>query len=57
MAFHYQNEAYQTAGKGHFTGVYHDSTKGKDFKLKESRFALDIKKKFFSLRVVRNWSK
>ena len=56
-AFQYLKGAYRKAGEGHFTWACSDRTRGNDFKLEEGRFRLDIRKKFFTLRVVRHWSR
>ena len=56
-AFHYLKGAYRKDGEGLFTRVCSDSTRGNGCKLKEGRFRLHIRKKFFTMRVVKHWNR
>jgi len=52
-AFQSLKGAYKKAGEGLMTSACSDRTSGNGFKLKLSRFRLDKRKKFFTIRVVR----
>jgi len=56
-AFQYLKGAYGKDGEGLFTRVCSDRTRGNGCKLKEGRFRLDIRKKFFTMSVVRHWNR
>jgi len=55
--FQYLKEAYKKAGEGPFKRACSNRTRDYGFKLKEGRFILDIRKKVFTMRVVRHWNK
>jgi len=56
-AFQYLKGAYRQDGEGLFTRVCSDRARGKGCKLKEGRFRLEIRRKFFTLRVVKHWNR
>ncbi|PKU40033.1 hypothetical protein llap_9662 [Limosa lapponica baueri] len=55
-AFQYLRGAYRKAGESLFTKACSDRMRGNGFKLK-SRFRLDIRNKFFTMRVVEHWNR
>jgi len=48
---------YLKDGKGLFSRVYNDRTRGNGSTLEEVRFRLDIRKKFFTMRVMKRWNR
>ena len=55
-AFQYLKGAYKQEGSKLFERVDNSRTRGNTFKLKEGRFRLDVRGKFFTRRVVRCWN-
>ncbi|KFQ87864.1 hypothetical protein N337_04721, partial [Phoenicopterus ruber ruber] len=54
-AFQYLKGAYRKDGEKLFIRACCDRTRGNGFKLKEGRYRLDIRKKFFKIGVVKHW--
>jgi len=54
-AFQYLKGAYRKDGENIFSRAYCNRIRGNGFKLREGRFGQDIRKKFFTVRVVRQW--
>jgi len=54
VAFQYIKGAYRRDGERLFTKVCSDRTRHGAFKLKEDRFRLDMRKKFFMVRLLRH---
>ena len=54
-AFQYPKGAYKKEGSQLFERVDNSRTRGNGFKLREGRFRVDVRGKFFTMRVVRCW--
>ena len=55
-SFRYLKGAYKQEGSQLFDRVDNSRTRGNGLKLKEGRFRLDVRGKFFTMRVVRCWN-
>jgi len=54
-AFQYLEGAYKKDGDKLFSRACSGRTRGNGLNLKEGRFRLDLRKKFFTMRVVKRW--
>jgi len=54
-AFQYLKEGYKMEGSRLFRGVCYDKTIGNCSRLDGGKFKLNIREKFFTIRVVRHW--
>jgi len=57
VAFQYLKGSYKNEGDRLFSRVSGDRTRGNGFKLKEGRCRLDIRKKSFTVSLVRHWNR
>ena len=56
VAFQYLKGIYRKFGEGYFIRECIDRTRQIGFKLEKGTFRLDIRKKFFTVKMVRHWN-
>lgn len=56
-AFQYLKGAHKQEGERLFMRMDSDRTRGNGFKLRQGRFRLDIRRKFFTQKVVTQWNR
>jgi len=56
-AFQYLKGAYKNDRNKVFSRACCNRTRGNHFKLREGKFRLDIRRKFFTMRVVKHWTR
>jgi len=56
-AFQYLKGAYKKDGNKLFSRACSDRTRANGFKVREGRFSLSIRKKIFTMRVVKRWDR
>jgi len=57
VTFEYLKEVYKTDKDKFFTKACCNKTRGNGFELQEGRFRLDIRKIFFTMRMMKHWDK
>ena len=57
VTFQYLKGAHKQEGEQMFTRMDSDRTRGNDLKRRQGRFRLDIRRKFFTQRVVMHWNR
>ena len=57
VAFQYLKGAYKQEGERLFTRVHSDRTRGNGLELRQRRLRLDIRRKFFTQRVMMHWNR